>query len=698
MMNREEYRFKITREIFSFAADKKILIYGTAKNAQFLINTLRDYNIVGALDAYKVEGDVAGVPIITWDDVDVDTADILIIAARSEVQREIFHRIKHYAVLKALKIYNLVGHEYTKDSYFSDYETEEMVEVNISYEDLIREIDSHDDISFDLYDTLIMRRTLEPTDIFDIVGKKAEKYGIKADDFKKNRRAAELEAEGKDIYHIYDILKQRLNISDEQAKNLVKEEIRCEKNCTVARAKMVEAFNYAKNAGKRVSIISNMYLPSHIIKDILESKGITGYDSLLISCEKGCFKSNGLYDVYLKDCIGMSCLHIGDNPYEDGVSAKKAGIDTFGIKSGLEMLKMSKLSPLMNYAQGISNRLLIGFMAAELFNSPFVLEGCYGYVKVSSMKSFTGTFIAPIVTGYMQNLIEYIKDNRFDGIIFPSRDGYIFNELYNYIKEQLYSEDGDKQNNTLPDCYYLVTSRKIASCVSIFNEEDIKDIELRLDCDEDRRKFWQELMGFNSEEVSDIIREAKEKREDYTAYMKTLGIDTGKKYLFCDLISRGTSQIALNRLFKEGLKGYYLCRLPECCDLGGDVDGVCNETGRGNLSLYTDFLEAFITAPTPSAVSVTAEADVTYKEEYRSREELFVLSKNQETIINNFKLFYGCIKDIRNVQPVCSDMIEMITGMISACIPQGEVKDFLNTESTDSVLDEHFNIMRRIYH
>ena len=184
MMNREEYRFKITREIFSFAEDKKILIYGTAKNAQFLINTLRDYIIVGAIDAYKVEGDVAGVPIITWDDVDVDTADILIIAARSEVQREIFHRIKHYAVLKDLKIYNLVGHEYTTDSYFSDYEAEEM-------------------------------------------------------------------AEGKDIYHIYDILKQRLNISDEQSKKLVKEEIRCEKNCTVARAKMVEAFNYAKNAGKK---------------------------------------------------------------------------------------------------------------------------------------------------------------------------------------------------------------------------------------------------------------------------------------------------------------------------------------------------------------------------------------------------------------------------------------------------------------
>ncbi len=695
-MDRQAYQMKIKREIFSFASNMKILIYGTGKIAKLLIENLYDFNIVGVIDAHKVEGELQGIPVIMWDDVDKDTADILIIAARNDVQREIFHRIKHYSVMYDFRIYNVLGHEFTSKEYFKEYEVAEISSVNNTYDNLIEQIDAHDVISFDLYDTLIMRKVLEPIDVFDIVGGRIKEYGINVKDFKKNRCAAELEADGRNIYEIYDILKKRLFVDDEQAKAILNEEIKCEKECTILRDEMVKAYNYAKKIGKRVVIISNMYLTSEIIEDILSSLGITDYDRLLISCEHGCYKSNGLYDVHLKEFSGR-CLHIGDNSYEDVLAAEKAGLDTFHINSALEMLKISKMSELMNYAHGISNRAVIGLIIAELFNSPFALAGYYGYVPVSLIDRFVSSFIAPIVIGYMQNLIEYVKEHEFDGVIFPSRDGYIFNELYEYMKDNSEAYGAGK-NKPLPDCYYLLTSRKTACSVAVFNEKDMEDVELRLDCTDNRKAFWIGLMGFQSDAASDIIKESALKRKGYIAYMRRLGISHEKKYLFCDFISRGTSQIALNRLFYNGLKGYYLCRLTECCDLGTSVDCLCDGTRRNNLSRYTDFLEAFITAPAPSVDSVDSKGEILYKKENRSSGEINILLENQSAITKSFKAYMELINMIKNIYPIDGELLETLTGLIGAVIPLGEVKDFFASENVDSVLEDKFNIMRRIYH
>ena len=51
---------------------------------------------------------------------------------------------------------------------------------------------------------------------------------------------------------------------------------------------------YAIAQGKEVAIISDMYLPSEIITDILNSLGIKGYTKLYVSCDYGVSKCNCL--------------------------------------------------------------------------------------------------------------------------------------------------------------------------------------------------------------------------------------------------------------------------------------------------------------------------------------------------------------------------------------------------------------------
>ena len=68
---------KTLQERFKKFKEKKILIYGTGKTAVGLIEALRDFHIVGVIDRVRFEGMLSGCPILTWDDIDTETADLI---------------------------------------------------------------------------------------------------------------------------------------------------------------------------------------------------------------------------------------------------------------------------------------------------------------------------------------------------------------------------------------------------------------------------------------------------------------------------------------------------------------------------------------------------------------------------------------------------------------------------------------------
>ena len=56
---------------------------------------------------------------------------------------------------------------------------------------LQRLLETHDVISFDIFDTVLMRSVLDPTDVFEIVAERAERQGLHLPDFKFARLGAE---------------------------------------------------------------------------------------------------------------------------------------------------------------------------------------------------------------------------------------------------------------------------------------------------------------------------------------------------------------------------------------------------------------------------------------------------------------------------------------------------------------------------
>ena len=141
---------------------------------------------------------------------------------------------------------------------------------------------------------------------------------------------------------------------------------------------MVEALNYAKDKGKKVLLISDMYFGKKYMKKILESMAIHGYDGLYVSCDERAWKwPNGdLYKrVAVKENIsGCKWLHVGNDSGADGLAAQKNGIDSYIVWSTEDMLVNSEYVKLLEEYGTPEKKDKLGKLMAELFNDPFALN------------------------------------------------------------------------------------------------------------------------------------------------------------------------------------------------------------------------------------------------------------------------------------------------------------------------------------
>lgn len=137
-------------------------------------------------------------------------------------------------------------------------------------DDILIAIKEHDVISFDIFDTLIMRRTLSPEDVFEILEYKLQSQ-LPGLDFVKNRRKAILENNipNPNIYQIYNKFAELTGLDSEKVSQILKLELDIEKRVLIRRESMVDILERAKCMGKAVYLITDMYLPTEIVVEIL---------------------------------------------------------------------------------------------------------------------------------------------------------------------------------------------------------------------------------------------------------------------------------------------------------------------------------------------------------------------------------------------------------------------------------------------
>ena len=116
-------------------------------------------------------------------------------------------------------------------------------------------IAGYDAISFDIFDTLVMRKVYFNHDVFRIVG---EKYAEILPDFFDYRVRAERELSRTRypyMEEIYEHIAKESGVSLSVAMEMMQYEMSVEKSVIVPRKDMVDIFNYCKEIGKFDNVI-----------------------------------------------------------------------------------------------------------------------------------------------------------------------------------------------------------------------------------------------------------------------------------------------------------------------------------------------------------------------------------------------------------------------------------------------------------
>lgn len=621
--------------------NKRVLIYGSGVWCRRLIDSLKDTAVlVGILDKEKTAGEIQGVPILTWGDIRQGVADAVIIASRPQFYKEIYIRIASHCLKLGLEIYSADGQKLRQEYGKPAVNIENALYYAKTKDSLLKKIREYDAVSFDVFDTLMMRRTLEPSDIFLLVEERLQKKGINAMGFKTKRIEAEqslglLGGGNITLDGIYNVIKSRMNLDDETCRIMKKEELLCEKENLVPRRAMLDVFHSALEQGKIVNLISDMYIPEDILAGFLEGFGISGYRRLYVSCDCGMSKQEGLFAVYRKDVEGLRCLHIGDSYISDVLAPQKYGIDSFEIWSAYKMLENSSLSSILCYAASLSDRLFLGHFISDVLNDPFALHEYAGAVQIQTIEQFA-SFFMPVLLLYLDGLCKLLDTGRFDTVLFSARDFYLVKKIYD--AEILYPRKKNVRS------VYFLTSRRLTLKAAFYDIENIVSYAGYINNPE---VFSAHLNRVYDSEVShtagkalhiafdEIKKESCRTRENYLKYMQRNDLHLNRSCLFCELISEGTNHFYLNGLMHTDMEGLYLGTGPQFPKRKLTVTSYyCNWFLRDSDAGLLHIMEKILTAPDPSITDMDSDGNPVYNKEFRNEAEIEELVAVQDAILS----------------------------------------------------------------
>ena len=626
MKQKSKYDIEIEnfRKIFADKKDMRIAIYGLGRRSATLLPGIKDYNVVGLLDRNRsnIGQELCDIKVIAIDNIE-DKADIIIINSDPSNYEIIFKRISN---MVSIPVYYSDGRlaridendmAYQDNSYWSS-----------SYNDLKRRVDKAQIVSFDIFDTLIMRKIFSPEDVFRLLGSRTKELNINTDIGAVRAKISAKCDSCASIDDIYMAIKEETDLSDEVIEDIKTIERNIDEQLCVARNDIAKLYEYCIESGKEVYLISDMYYTLQDIKQLLDKCGLSVIDDrhIWISCEKKKDKISGSMWKEYSSVVGENakCIHIGDNKTGDIENPTKYGIDSYYVMSGKDMVMNSSISELASHVNTVSDSICLGLVTVKLFNSPFALCSNKGKLSFDNSEVYGYCVYGPLLEKFLIWLYSNSRKDGIDKLLFFARDGYFLEKDYRIVAELL--DDGYKQ-----DWCYLPISRRLIYMASMGNEEDFKRVVefpyVGTFADYMKSRFeimvTDETSEYNDRQINAvgdsknilkwiqpykkmIMQEAKAERENYLKYLETDG-DMQKEICYgtVDLGYYGTNQYYLQRLTDIKAKGYcfYACLSENnvfindifmigCFQYGNDYAAEKSLARKKNM-----YIETFLTAP-----------------------------------------------------------------------------------------------------
>lgn len=630
----------------------KIAIYGlSTETERVLIEWDGKYNVIGLLDGFKTAGEQFGYPILDINNVvKLDNVSIIVVA-RPGSCKAIAKKIGKICKENNVPLFDVRGNDLLVDKRVA-YDFKSVI--GYTKADIMDRTNQVEAVSFDLFDTLIVRTVLSSNDVISLVNVRLAERNIVIDNFVERRINAEKQlSQGRAprLCNIYERLVDDLENIQFSASELAELEYEVDVGLMQPRKEMVALFQEINRNGKKVYITSESYYSKEQISEILVKIGINSVDGLLISCEYDTGKTGELFDRLIDTVASKNILHIGDDIVADIESAKRHDIQAFQIYSASELLDSIGGLNLINDEMSLSDRIRVGMFIANLFNSPFQFKDEEKRIHVKDVYDIGYLFAAPMIMDFTKWFGEQVQKFDLHNIWFCARDGYLIQKLCQMIYPNLESE-------------YFLTSRISAIRTGMdaisdveyvdsmkFSGDVLENLKTRFGIDDNILALHQV-----NENRQGLLRYAelimsisRVKKANAQKYIQRLGIKDGGIALF-DFVAKGTSQMYIQKLIENKIKGLYFLQLePEFMrDKNLDILPYYKEEEKSNSAIFNDYyiLETLLTAPYPSLVEYDTDGNPLYAKETRTEKDIECFMRAQEGIIDYVKRYLSiCPQD-----------------------------------------------------
>ena len=678
--------------LFQEFKGKKIALYGLGTETKKAIEAFEDsFEIIGLLDSFRESGEMYEKDILSLQQVLEAGTEIIIVVARPGSCKAIANRIGAVCRERGIILMDIRGKDLLADKeavyHFSGMKGQ-------SRRELYQKIARADIISFDLFDTLVMRETLFYTDVFELADCALRQKGILIPGFAHRRLKAEKDlskAGAPKLEMIYESFLDEASDVPISPSELARLEWEIDFALITPRQALCDIFCDCVRQGKEVYIVTDSYYRAEQIEAILKKCNLTGYRDVIVSCEHNMGKTQGLLE-RLKGARGSRYyLHIGDDPAADMEAARKAGMDTCHILSGEELLDAVGYMGMGSYVDTLADRIKLGMFTARLFNDPFCFESESGVIQIDDAHDIGYLICAPMITDFLFWFQSEVRKEGLPNIWFSARDGYLLQKLFQILDDKAAS-------------VYFLTSRMAAIRAGIEGEKDIAYV--------DSMKFSGTLeenlkTRFGIEAVKSIVTDnstaglmqyrdailgnAEIQKERYKKYINGLNVKNGN-IVFFDFVAKGTVQMYIQRIVKNHIKGLYFMQLEPGAleDENIDIVPFYRPDEIEGSAIFDEYyiLETILTAPHPYVCEFDEAGRAVYAEEARSEQDIRCFLKAQEGITEYFRKYLGILPE--NGRTLDKKLDEIFLGLFYKL--KVTDRDFLSLV----VEDPFFNRMTKI--
>ena len=286
--------------------------------------------------------------------------------------------------------------------------------------DVVEAVRGFEYVSLDVYDTLLVRPYVRPKDVFRHIELKEDAPG-----FVEERIAAEKRCMASPLPTTLDRIYEEI---PEQYKHLKEKELEYESN-PVCPKRILETYRKIL-AEHKVVMVSDMYLPSEFIQDLLKKNGIDGYERFYLSSVDGVSKGKGNMFDYVANDLGIEksqIIHVGDNIKTDFLNPKKQGYNAILTEKPVSSYfkRHRKAKRFYDSSGSVGASIVIGMDVIREYND----------TEDGFWKDVSYRFGGPLVSDYARFVSEHMRKD--DVVMLAARDGYNIEKVLNIISPEV---------------------------------------------------------------------------------------------------------------------------------------------------------------------------------------------------------------------------------------------------------------------